>query len=292
MELATPITVYWDLASDVPERDLFIRICTDVAECRPLMVHLYSPCLQEGCAALAVLEKLQGSRISLSLTVPVAKISKLSESLISSSGIKELLLSSNDPKDLPQGIAALFPLLQKSLGISFKVTRENWRELPKLVAFCRKEGIQRLILPMQRLYNHETPFFITRLEQLELTESLDSMGGIEGISLTIHDPFLWRTFNPGIPFPQGGCQAANTMIAISSGGGVFPCPSLPVKLGIIGEMSLKEIIFSPAKKEFRRRLLAPPADCTDCSEVGECRGGCRGRSYVLHGLEGIDDACR
>jgi GeoRSP system SPASM domain protein len=146
---------------------------------------------------------------------------------------------------------------------------------------------------MQRLYNNEVPFFITRLEQLELADHLSKIGGVKDLSLTIHDPFLWRAFNPGIPFPQAGCQAANTMIAISPDGGVFPCPSLPVRLANIGHKSLKEIILSTEKKEFRRRLLTPPGDCCDCAEISICRGGCRGRGLVQEGsLNGIDKACR
>ena len=81
--------------------------------------------------------------------------------------------------------------------------------------------------------------------------SLEEIGGVVGLRLTIHDPFLWRAFNPGIPFPQGGCQAANTMIAISPDRGVYPCPTLPVRLGELDSLSLKQIIASPAKKEFR-----------------------------------------
>jgi GeoRSP system SPASM domain protein len=143
------------------------------------------------------------------------------------------------------------------------------------------------------LYSKEVPFLLSGEGQQELQNALAAVGGTAGIELTIHDPFLWRAFNPRVPFPQGGCQAANTMIAISRDGDVYPCPCLPVKLGTIGEATLKEIVASSVKKDFRRKLLAVPADCSECSKIGECRGGCRGRAYVQHGnLDGIDSACR
>ncbi|HLO27364.1 MAG TPA: SPASM domain-containing protein, partial [Geobacteraceae bacterium] len=176
--------------------------------------------------------------------------------------------------------------------ISFPVTRENWRELPELVTFCRERRILRLVLPMQRLYHGESPFLLDSEEQRVLAESLAAAGGVAGMDLTIHDPFLWRAFNPGVPFPQGGCQAANTMLAIAPNCDVYPCPTLPVRLGAIGEASLKEIAVSAEKKEFRRELLEHPAGCRGCPELAGCRGGCRGRSYAIHGsLAGADPAC-
>jgi GeoRSP system SPASM domain protein len=146
---------------------------------------------------------------------------------------------------------------------------------------------------MQRLYGNEMPFMLSKKCQHELHNALEVVGGTGGINLTIHDPFLWRAFNPGIPFPQGGCQAANTMIAISSDGSVYPCPSLPVKLGTIGKTALKEIVASSEKRAFRRKLLEIPSGCCECAENNECRGGCRGRAFMQHGsLDGIDSACQ
>jgi GeoRSP system SPASM domain protein len=257
------------------------------------MLQLHVPDLQPGDGLLDLLDRLKDTRIAVSLTVPSA-ILDISAAALLDCGLKELLLSAGCPDDLVGGIGVLSTISsQTTLGISFVVARDNWRQLPRLVAFCRKEGIKRLVLPMQRLYHRETPFFITRVEQQELADSLAESGAAEGLNLTIHDPFLWRAFNPGIPFPQAGCQAANTMIAIAPDGGVYPCPTLPVLLGSIGEMPLQEIISSPAKKEFRRSLLKAPGTCCDCAEIAVCRGGCRGRGLVQQGsLDGLDEACR
>ena len=287
MELATPITVYWDLAPDAPASDYLLRVAADIAACRPLMLHLYDPSPRPGKALHTVLEQLKGMPVAVSLTMTPGSFSLLDGNAPEGLGVKEILLA----------VASLDELRsltgQPSLGVSWSVTRENWRMLPEVVSTCRARGFHRLVLPMQRLYSGETPFFLSRDEQEELERELSVAGGTEGINITIHDPFLWRSFNPGVPFPQGGCQAANTMIAISPDGGVYPCPSLPVRLGEIGAMSLKEIIASPEKKEFRRRLLLDPEECRNCRELAECRGGCRGRAYVMHGtLDARDEACR
>ncbi|HEX9078592.1 MAG TPA: SPASM domain-containing protein, partial [Desulfuromonadaceae bacterium] len=113
------------------------------------------------------------------------------------------------------------------------------------------------------------------------------------MEITVHDPFLWQAFNPGVPFPQGGCQAANTMIAVAPDGRVYPCPALPVLLGRLGTSSLKEIVASPAKKEFRLGLLEYPAGCAGCPEIHICKGGCRGRAFAAHGsLNERDPGCK
>lgn len=287
MELASPITIYWDLPSDANEPSPLLAIAADIIACRPLMVNITgtAPPLPHGFKE--VLERFREGSVSVILTIPLGGFESV-RPLVDQGLVRELLLAVDRVAQLDTG------KWEKTLplGISFAVTSRNWRELPDLAHQCAGYGITRIVLPMQRLYGDEPPFFLTPREQGELADALDDAGGIEGLTLTIHDPFLWRAFNPGLPFPQGGCQAANTMIAIAPDGGVYPCPALPVRLGTLGEASLKEIIASAARKEFRQRLLEHPGACGGCGEVRVCKGGCRGRAYVMHkSMEGDDPAC-
>ncbi|MDA8430790.1 MAG: GeoRSP system SPASM domain protein [Geobacteraceae bacterium] len=287
MELALPITVYWDLALNPPLDETLLRICDEILEFHPLMLQLYDPSPVLSNGVRLILERFRGTPVAVSLTVPYVCIVSLAGTSTAELGVRELLLACDNLESLDP--LPLIPVF----GLSFYVTRTNWHTLPDVVSFCRERGVNRLVLPLQRLYKGESPFLLDRSEQGRLERSLATVGGADGLRLTIHDPFLWRAFNPGTPFPQGGCQAANTMIAISPDGGVFPCPSLPERIGAIGEMPLKEILISPAKKELRNRVVRYPAACDSCQEINICRGGCRGRSLVMHGsLEDIDDACR
>lgn len=287
MELATPITIHWDLPPADPDTDFLLKVCTDIVECRPLVLHVHVPDPFPLDGIAAVLERLRGAPIAVSLTISPALLASAEFARLSASGVKEILVTADRVAVLERMASRPVP------GVSFPVRRDNWRELPALVALCASRGIDRLILPMQRLYNGETPFYLTREEQSALAAEVAGVGGVQGLNLTIHDPFLWRAFHPGVPFPQGGCQAANTMIAIAPDGGVYPCPTLPVRLGMVGETSLKAIVASSAKKELRRRLLAPPEACRACGELDDCRGGCRGRGYRLHdSLDEVDVACR
>lgn len=285
MELALPITVYWDLAADTHLDDSLLRCCNEILECLPLMLQLYDPSLKLGEGVRAVLEQLRGKPLAVSLTLTHSAFSSLIGISANQLGIKELLVACDNLSCIDK--------IPPDVGLAFFVNSDNWRELPKVVSYFRERALNRLVLPMQRLYNKEEPFLLGRSDQKILEIALKAVGGVDGLPITIHDPFLWRAFNPEIPFPQGGCQAANTMIAIGSDWGVYPCPTLPVRLGKIGSTSLKEIIKSSAKKELRSRILNTPAACYDCLEVALCKGGCRGRSYVKHdSFDGVDDACR
>ena len=287
MELEFPITIYWDIPDD-SEQSRLLGIAAEIIDCRPLMVQVTStaPALPDGFEVL--LERFRGAMISATLTIPPSAHGENVRAFTEQGLVRELLIAVDKVDLLDDAEWTKHP----SVGISFALTSASLRRLPDMVHHCPGYGITRLVFPMQRLYGGEPPFFLSLRDQRELAEILDSAGGASMLSLTIHDPFLWRALNPDMPFPQGGCQAANTMIAIAPDGGVYPCPTLPVRLGTIGETPLKEIIASSTKKELRRKLLGHPGACMECTEVPECRGGCRGRAYVVHqSLEGEDPAC-
>lgn len=288
MELASPITIYWDLPADGTEPSRLLGVAAEIIDCHPLMVNITGTAATLPDRFGEVLERFRDGQIAVTLTIPRPACDDTARALAGQGLVRELLLTVVDGEQLH----AVEWVENGSVGISFPVTPLNWRELPDIVRLCLDRGITRLVLPMQRLYGEEVPFFLTVREQRVLADALDAAGGTSGLTLTIHDPFLWRAFNPGVPFPQGGCQAANTMIAIAPDGGVYPCPTLPVRLGTVGEASLKELIVSAAKKEFRQQLLDHPGACRECDEVTVCKGGCRGRAYVMHqSLEGEDPAC-
>ncbi len=308
MELATPINIYWDFPAGTADTDLLAQVCNDVIACRPLMVHLHNPGPDMGQGVIMALERLKRKTIAVSLTTPSTALDETARPLLPRFGLSEILLAMTSMDRFAEEMTSLQHFShcagnrdgdkatsgagRPAAGISFKVTRENWRELPTLIARCREEQITRLVLPMQRLYSGEIPFALNSGEQQVLADSLAATGGTAGMTLTIHDPFLWRAFNPGAPFPQGGCQAANTMLAIAPDRVVYACPALPVRLGELGQISLNDIAASSAKQELRRKLAATPHNCRCCPALAECRGGCRGRAYVTHGsLDGADGAC-
>lgn len=293
MELSAPITIYWDLPCGGGDADLLRHTCADILSCRPLMLQLsdLSPTLP--LETLDLLTLLKGAPLALSLTMLPAALTPAALGAIRAAGPKELLVAPESLAELSAWLRQTTPLPSgPKLGVSFGVNGANWRELPALIALLRAHGIGRLVLPMQRIYRGESPFFLDTAAQEWLAEALGQGSAASGLELTIHDPFLWRPFYPGLPFPQGGCQAANTMLAIAPDRTVYPCPTLPWSLGSLSDATLKEIVASPLKKEFRRTLLELTDACLCCSEAAVCRGGCRGRGYLTHRcLHGADPAC-
>lgn len=291
-ELARPITLYWDLTPAPSIAPDYTQICHQISTIKPLQLHLLDcgPTLDQPC--FSILEQMQGTPLAVVLTTVSSALSASCLDRLHTLHLRGLLLRASSYAEL-----AVIPEIRAAVegrfatGISFLVNQENWQELPQVVTFCLEQGISSLTLPMQRLYRDEPLFMLSAREQSIHTELLAKLD-YSALRLTIHDPFLWRAFNPTTPFPGGGCQAANTMLAISPNGTVYPCPTLPVTLGSLNTTTLAEILSSAAKKDMRSMLCQPPPPCADCEELNQCRGGCRGRTYLLKGtICDIDPAC-
>lgn len=291
-ELARPITIYWDITPLPPFPLDYPLICTQIKESKPLQLHLLDKTSPLSQPVYSILGQFQGTSIATVLTTVLHGLNSSCLDRLASLGLRGLLLCTASYSEMA-GIPATVDAVggRFATGVAFQVNRQNWEELPQVVEFCLEHCILSLTLPMQRLYDNESPLVLDLHEQTMLAESLAKLD-YSSLRLTIHDPFLWRAFNKAIPFPGGGCQAANTMLAIAPDGTVYPCPTLPLPLGNLQTSTLTEILASTIKKDVRRMLLEPPTACATCEDLRECRGGCRGRSYVVRGeLSGIDPAC-
>jgi len=288
-ELATPIRLYWDLTplpgSPVDQE----KICRDIIALKILSLDLTAtgPVLPAVC--FSILDLCRSSRLAVTLTISPAALTAEVRSRLAAAPPKELLLEITTMEQL----ATKVPLAAEVTGISFPVNAGSWRQLPALFRFAFANGVKRLVLPMQRLYSGEKPFHLTRKQLATLTTELAPVPRDPALRITVHDPFLWRGIFPQTPFPEGRCQAANTMLAIDPGGVVYPCPVMPVPLGDLNTTSLRDVARGEAKKELRAKILRLPEECRDCTDAEACKGGCRGRGERLTGSwDGIDPACR
>jgi GeoRSP system SPASM domain protein len=295
-ELASPIRMYWDIGPTgnalVPDHG---RIAGEITANKVLSLQITesAPTLSQAC--LTILETLRNKAIALSLVAPLTALDAPSLGILR--GLPQagmLLISTRSRGEIEAAAEVARRAREKpAAGIAFSVTRENFLELPGVLASCIKHGVANLVLPMQRLTGHEECFSFTREERQELTGQLKRIDKPAWLKIIIHDPFLWRAFFPSIGFPDGGCQAANTMLYISPDASVYPCPTLPVKIGNLLHTSLKDVTCSDRKKELRKSLLTAPSDCRDCEALNQCKGGCRGRAYkIKHSLYEPDPACR
>ncbi len=289
-ELSSPIRMYWDL-DDAGDGVDYARIADEIIENKLLTLQITAKELNGSCRI--VLERLKDKRLVLSLALPFSAWNQETLGLIRSFPIKLFLISTSSLGDLESILSIQNQVAGKpAFGIAFHVTRDNFRALPEVLEFCIDNQIENLVLPMQRLIGGEEVFSFSSQERKQLTSNLTRIERPAWLKITIHDPFLWRTFFPSIEFPDGGCQAANTMLYISPQADVYPCPTLPVKIGNLKQMSLKHVIASDLKKQVRKSILATPADCRNCEEVKQCKGGCQGRAFVVHGgSQKSDPAC-
>ncbi len=290
-ELFSPIRMYWDLG-DIGDTIDYTRIAEEIVASKLLTLQITAKELNESCRV--VLERLKDKPLSLSLVLPFSAWNQDTLGLIRSFSIKLFLISTSSLSDLK----SILPIQNQAagkpaFGIAFHVTRDNFRALPEVLEFCIDNQIENLVLPMQRLTGSEEVFSFSSQDRKQLTSSLTRIERPAWLKITIHDPFLWRAFFPSVEFPDGGCQAANTMLYIPPNCDVYPCPTMPVKIGNLQQMSLKDVITSDLKKQIRKSILAMPADCKNCEERKQCKGGCRGRAYaVIKSFDANDPACK
>lgn len=293
-ELTTPIRMYWDIgpAGHLGLSD-YQRIAGETAANKFLSLQITetAPVLSE--AVLTVLEALAGKPVALSLVLTRSAVDDQVLGLLRRFHLKTVFLSA---RSLPECFAVT-AVRDRAAGtpdiaISFPVTRENYRDLPVVLSHCSEKGIHHLLLPMQRLVTGEKCFWLTAEEGKELTERLIRIDRPPDLKITIHDPFLWKTFYPSVDFPGGGCQAANTMLYISTEADVYPCPMMPLKLGTLMRSPLRELIRSELKQEIRKKIITAARSCIGCEELQNCMGGCRGRAYAVHAsFQDADPSC-
>lgn len=288
-ELATPIRLYWDLtplpASPVDQE----KICRDIIALKILSLDLTATGPELPAVCFSILELCRTARLATTLTISPEALTATVRSRLAAAPPKELLLEISAMEQL----SGTMSLPAAVTGISFPVDAGSWQQIPTLFRFAFANGIKRLVLPMQRLYSGASPFHLTRTQLEALTTELASVPRDPALRVTVHDPFLWRGIFPETPFPEGRCQAANTMLAIDQCGVVYPCPVMPVPLGDLNTTSLRDIARGEVKKALRAKILRLPADCLDCADADACKGGCRGRGERLAGSwDGIDPACR
>ncbi len=290
-ELSSPIRMYWDLGVSGPDPD-YVRIADEIAANKFLTVQVTLPEKGLNDACLIVLNRLRDKPLAQSLVLPVSAWNKDTPAFLKDFPIRLLLISASSHGELK----SILPIQKQgpgtfALGTAFSVTRENFRLLPQVLKFCIDHQIRSLVLPMQRLTGNEEVFCFSKEEREELASELNGIERPDWLKITIHDPFLWRAFFPSVEFPDGGCQAANTMLYISPDARVYPCPTLPIMIGDLRQTTLEDVIRSGAKKRARQFILSSPPGCRACPELNQCKGGCRGRAYSLKSPDERDPAC-
>jgi radical SAM protein with 4Fe4S-binding SPASM domain len=293
MEFSLPIRVRWDV--DFKERSGRVkRIARKIAEASPLFVEVHisgKRGLSELSGILAELQKA-APRVSVHL------------GLFPGSG---KVLRNGYPVEFVWdvgGTAGFLPKLPVGAAtISFVPDADTLEELPDVLAEFADSGLAVLHLPNVNAVRslaargHVPVPGIGRLR--EAAGSIASMGiSLGGKRLVVHDFFLWKTLSEAFPGSTGdrlefsGCQAGTALACIDWEGSVYPCDSLPIRLGSLDESSLEEVWASPARERVVAAIRSTPGACDGCGEYRGCHGGCRGMAFLSSGtLDAPDPAC-
>jgi GeoRSP system SPASM domain protein len=294
VELASPIRMYWDVGPDAkPSPDDCRRIAEEIVSNKILSLQITETGPKLGRSCLAILDALKGKTIALSVVLPAAAMDAAAIDILRASAVKAVFGRTDAVSELDLIAAAADKTGGRpAVGAAFSVERGNFGRLPDVLGFCVEHKIDHLLLPMQRLAARDDCFSISRDERKALAAALGARERPSRLRITIHDPFLWRAFFPELEFPNGGCQAANTMLYLSPEAEVYPCPTMPISLGNLLGMSLKEVIASDKKRKLRKEIMLTSSACVGCLESDQCRGGCRGRAYAqAKSLNARDAAC-
>jgi radical SAM protein with 4Fe4S-binding SPASM domain len=112
----------------------------------------------------------------------------------------------------------------------------------------------------------------------ELNPSRISLGGKR---IVVHDFFLCRLLRDVFP-DEGGkrvefsaCEAGTRLAYVDWDGNVYPCDSIPIRLGNLLETPFEEIWGSPQRVRVAEAIRSVPVDCDSCI----AHSGCRGLAY-------------
>ncbi len=136
----------------------------------------------------------------------------------------------------------------------------------------------------------------------QVREACEAIGraaiDLAGKKLVVHDYVLWKALRGLFPEAVGervefaGCQAGSSLVHVDWDGNVYPCDSLPIRLGNLLETSFERIWRSPARENVFAAIRATPGACERCGAYRGCLGGCRGLAYVSsESFDAPDPSC-
>ena len=293
MHFSLPIRIRWDV--DFRERAGRVkRIARRIAEASPLFVELHisgKKGLKELPGIVAEMQKT-ASRVSLHLPL-----------LPPASDILRRGYPIDYVWDVGRTAGFLSRLPEGTKAISFVPDEDCADDLPEGVAEFAESGVSELHLPNVNAVRAVAARGLVPVPGIDRLRA--AAGAIAGLGLSlrgkrliVHDFFLWKSLSATFPGAAGdrvefsGCQAGTALAYVDWEGNLYPCDSLPIRLGGLEDQTVEEVWNSPARIRVADAVQSTPWECEGCAENRGCFGGCRGMSYLASGAFGAPDpAC-
>jgi radical SAM protein with 4Fe4S-binding SPASM domain len=179
-------------------------------------------------------------------------------------------------------------------AVSFTPDEDTLAHLPGVVEEFAESGARALHLPnvnALRSLSEVGHVPVPLTEQIQETaEAIFRLSlPLRGKKLVIHDYFLWKILRSVFSeeererFEFSPCEAASALAYVDWEGSVFPCDSLPIRLGNLQESTLERIWHAPARVQILDAIRARAASCGECDYMESCLSGCRGLANTASG---------
>jgi len=112
---------------------------------------------------------------------------------------------------------------------------------------------------------------------------------LDGKRLVVHDFFLFRILRDVFGDERGkyvvfpGCEAGTDLAYLDWEGNVYPCDSIPIRLGNLLETPFERIWRSSQRARIVEVIRQVPVDCDSCM----AHSGCRGLAHFASGISGV-----
>ncbi|HDO26449.1 MAG TPA: SPASM domain-containing protein [Nitrospirae bacterium] len=290
-ELISPFIIYWDISPSHSDEKITEQICSDLVSTKVFVLNLRNDSSSFNPGTPEILNRLKKTDIRTILTVKSSFFDSPDNSLLGYN-LKRVYAEADSLENLGSDINSIKNAMKQGypIGVSFDIRKNNWNDIPSVISLCFENNIEHIEFPIPRVNGNE--LFCPGPDEIKWLKKNIKRRHVKKVKLSIHDPFLWELFFKKTDPNAEGCNGAKTMVYISEHLDVMPCSLLPVSMGNLKNMTLKDIFSSDDRKNIRQQLSKPPTECAKCKEVDQCIGGCRGRAYVLLGtLDKPDPAC-
>jgi radical SAM protein with 4Fe4S-binding SPASM domain len=168
-------------------------------------------------------------------------------------------------------------------AVSFTPEEETVLLLPKILEDFADSTAEELHLPninAVRSLAAKGHIPVPRAEQIrEVSEKIATCPiPLNGKRLVIHDFFLYRALRSVLSDGEGervefsGCEAGTRLAYVNWEGNVYPCDSIPIRLGNLLETPFERIWRSAARQRIVEAIHSVPIDCDSCVAHSGCRG--------------------
>ncbi|MBI5206424.1 MAG: SPASM domain-containing protein [Candidatus Firestonebacteria bacterium] len=294
MILKTPLRVTWKISN---KSSINKKILTDLITSRIFLLKLNLGKFNLNNEEVSeVINTLTKNGVRVSINIDISAIDELLSLDLLNIKFDKLIFEIQSVKELQKNSKKVEHFNKKfnlPKAVSISLTNNNISEVSSIVENAKNMHFREIIFINDEIADKK----ITNKKKYNFsTEKWDGFKKIikknhqkwnKEINFTIHDYFIWKEFpkqendNKVIKGEYNGCQAGNVLAYISTNGDVFPCASMPFKMGNLQESNFQEIWASEKRKMLYNTLNSELELCMNCRFV-DCKGGCKGMSYFLY----------